>query len=40
MARPNKANHYKNFFEDNKNKLNKVWADIKNIININNKGTQ
>ena len=40
MARPNKANHYKNFFEDNKNRLNKVWADIKNIININEKGTE
>ena len=31
------ANHYKTFFEDNKKKLNKVWADIKEIININNK---
>ena len=37
IARLSKANHYKTFFEDNKNKLNKVWAGIKEIININKK---
>ena len=26
IARLSKVNHYKTFFEDNKNKLNKVWA--------------
>ena len=31
------ANYYKTFFEDNKKKLNKIWAGIKEIININNK---
>ena len=31
---------YKAFFEDNKNKLNKVWEGIKEIININKKDTQ
>ena len=40
MARLSKPNHYKNFFEDNKNKLNKVWVSIKEIININKKITQ
>ena len=40
LARLSKANHYKTFFEDNKNKLNKVWAGIKEIININKKNTQ
>ena len=37
IARLSKANHYKNFFEDNKNKLNKVWVGIKEIINTNKK---
>ena len=37
IARLSKANHYKNFFEDNKNMLNKVWVGIKEIININKK---
>ena len=37
IARLSKANHYKNYFEDNKNKLNKVWVGIKEIININKK---
>ena len=40
LARLSKANHYKTFFQDNKNKLNKVWAGIKEIININKKNTQ
>ena len=40
IARLSKANHYKTFFEDNKNKLNKVWEGIKEIININKKTTQ
>ena len=40
LARLSKANHYKTFFEDNKNKPNKVWAGIKEIININKKNTQ
>ena len=40
IARLSKANHYKTFFEDNKNKLNKVWEGIKEIININKKNTQ
>ena len=40
IARLSKANHYKAFFEDNKNKLNKVWKGIKEIININKKDTQ
>ena len=31
---------YKASFEDNKNKLNKVWEGIKEIININKKDTQ
>ena len=35
ITRLRKANHYKNFFEDSKNKLNKVWIGIKEIININ-----
>ena len=39
IARLSKANHYKTF-EDNKNKLNKVWKGIKEIININYKNTQ
>ena len=34
IARLSKANHCKAFFEDNKNKLNKVWAGNKKIINI------
>ena len=37
IARLSKANHYKNFFEDNKNKLNKVCLGINEIININKK---
>ena len=37
IARLSKANHYKTFFEDDKNKLNKVLAGIKEIININKK---
>ena len=37
IARLSKANHCKTFFEDNKNKLNKVWAGINKIININKK---
>ena len=40
IARLSKANHYKTIFEDNKNKLNKVWEGIKEIININYKNTQ
>ena len=40
MARLSKPNHYKNSFEDNKNKLNKAWVSIKEIININKKITQ
>ena len=40
LARLSKANHYKTFFEDNKNKLNKVWTGIKEIININKENTQ
>ena len=40
IARLSKANHYKTIFEDNKNKLNKVWEGIKEIININKKNTQ
>ena len=34
-----KANHYKTFSENNKNKLNKVWEGIKEIINIYKKDT-
>ena len=34
IARLSNANHYKNFFADNKNKLNKVWVGIKEITNI------
>ena len=37
IARLSKANHCKTFFEDNKNKLNKFWAGINKIININKK---
>ena len=37
ITRLSKVNHYKLFFEDNKNKLNKVWVGIKEIININKK---
>ena len=37
IARLSKVNHYKNFFEDNKSMLNKVWVGIKEIININKK---
>ena len=40
IARLSEANHYKTFFEDNNNKLNKVWEGIKEIININKKNTQ
>ena len=40
IARLSKENHYKTIFEDNKNKLNKVWEGIKEIININKKNTQ
>ena len=40
IARLSKANHYKTFFEDNKNKLNKVWEGIKEIININQRDYQ
>ena len=40
IARLSKVNHYKTFSEENKNKLNKVWAGIKEIININKKNTQ
>ena len=40
IARLSEANHYKTFFEDNKNKLIKVWGDLKEIININKKNTQ
>ena len=40
ITRISKANHYKNFFEVNKNKLNKDWLGIKEIININKKSTQ
>ena len=40
IARLSKANHYKTFFEDNKNRLNKVWIGVKEIININKKNTQ
>ena len=40
IARLSKANYYKTFSEDNKNKLNKVWEGIKEIININKKNTQ
>ena len=39
-TRLSKTNHYKTFFEDNKNKLNKVWTGIKEIININKENTQ
>ena len=35
ITRLSKASHYKNFFEDSKNKVNKVWIGIKEIININ-----
>ena len=37
ITRLSKANHYKIFLEDNKNRLNKVWVGIKEIINNNNK---
>ena len=37
ITRLNKANNYKIFLEDNKNRLNKVWVGIKEIINNNNK---
>ena len=37
VARLSKANHYKSFFEGNKNKLNKVWVGSKKIIDINKK---
>ena len=40
IARLSKANHHKTFFENNKNKLNKIWEGIKEIININKKDTQ
>ena len=40
ISRIIKVNHYKNFFEDNKNKINKVWQGIKEIININKKSIQ
>ena len=40
IARLSKANPYKTFFKDNKNKLTKVWVGIKEIININRKNTQ
>ena len=40
ITRISKANHYKKFFEVNKNKLSKVWQGIKEIININKKSTQ
>ena len=40
IARLSRANHYKTFFKDNKNKLNKVWEGIKEIININKKDTR
>ena len=40
IARLSEANHYKTFFEDNKNKLIKVWGGIKEIINVNKKATQ
>ena len=37
LARLSKANHYKTFFEDSKNKPNKVWEGIKEVINIDKK---
>ena len=40
IARLSRANHYKTFFKDNKNKLSKVWEGIKEIININKKDTR
>ena len=35
-----KANHYRNFFEENKKNPLKTWNDIKQIINIDKKSTQ
>ena len=40
ISRISKPNHYKNFFEVNKNKLSKVWQGIKEMINIKKKSTQ
>ena len=37
VTRLSKPNNYKNVFEDNKNKLNKVWKGIKEIFNTNKK---
>ena len=40
ITRLSKTNHYKILFEDSKNKLNKVWVGIKEIIIINKGNTQ
>ena len=37
VTRLSKPNNYKNVFEDNKNKLNKVWKGIEEIFNVNKK---
>ena len=40
LIKRSKGNHYKNFFQDNKNKVLKVWQGIKEIIHINKKSNQ
>ena len=40
ITRPSKANHYRNFFEENKKNMLKTWNGIKQVINIDKKSTQ
>ena len=40
ITRPSKANHYRNFSEENKKIMLKTWNGIKQVINIDKKSTQ
>ena len=37
MKRNSKVEYYNKYFDNNKNKLNKIWKGIRSIVNINTK---
>ena len=40
LTRKSKANHFNNFFQENKLNLLKTWEDIRKVINITTKGNK
>ena len=40
LTRKSKANHFNNFFQENKLNLFKTWEDIRKIVNISTKGSK